>query len=809
MRQALRETFRRLRQAPGYTTAVIITFALAIGANSAIFSAVKAVLLRPLPVTSPDHLAIIWQTDEAGQAVIELTHRHLREWRERGGLFEQAAVMGSHNWSAILNGRGEPSRMWFTGVSATFFDVLGVRPLLGRGFTAADDLPNAAPVAVLNHTTWVQRFGADHGVIGQRMDLDGQAVEIVGVMPEGVDVPRGSEFWVPVVPMLTGGTPPDTSGLDRIGVFYVVARTSAPLRPLRLARAIDEAEAQLDAATPGRLKWGARTVVTPLDDYIFGPVRPALRILWVAVSVLLLIACANVSGLMLTRISRRRHEHAIRTALGAGRLAIARLWLLEVSVLALAGAALGLVGARWLTDVIVALAPDDLPRLGDIMVDGTVALVTFTAVAGVAALTGVVPLQEASRSRVTPGMDGERTTAARGALKMRSGLVVLQIALSVVLLVSAGLVLRSFSALRHVDLGFVPDRVLSLTVQPRNPGQPHNAWMDTFLTRVRTLPGVESAGTVLLRPLVLGKIGQGVRIVLDGQPQTRESAESNPTLNYQVATPGYFETLRIPLRAGRLFTTDDRADTARVAIVSEATARRLWPGEDPIGRRISMSTFTPGKPGQAWRTVIGVVGDVRYRGIDEVQLDIYDPALQVGLPADNVLIRAAGNPLALPSLVAAAAREVDPTAIVDNVTTMDAVVNRAQAPWRLTMWMFVLFAGVSFALAAVGLFSLVALDVAQRRREFAIRMALGESRGRISAGVLKRAARWMATGLGIGFVSAFVATRGMQGLLFGITPGDRVTYVSVAILVLIVVSLAAYLPARRAANAEPQSLLRS
>ena len=530
--------------------------------------------------------------------------------------------------------------------------------------------------------------------------------------------------------------------------------------------------------------------------------------LWAAVGVLLLIACANVSGLMLTRISRRRHEDGIRLALGATRGALARLWMSEVVLVAAAGGVLGLAVAQWLAKTIVALAPDDLPRVADIAVDSTVALFTFAAVLAVALVTGAVPLRHAGGANLLSAMEGERSTAGRGTQRVRSTLLVIQIALSVVLLVAAGLVLRSFVALRHVDLGFTPDRVLSLTVQPGNTSRPPNVWLRDFLARVRSLPGVEAAGAVYLRPLMLGPIGQGVRVFLEGQPETRETAEANPTLNHQIATPGYFEALGIPLRAGRLFTDADTADVPRVAIVSESTARRLWPGRDPIGRRLSMAAFTPGKPGRAWRTVVGVVSDVRYRGIEEVQLDVYDPALQVGRPADNILVRASADPLALAAAVRATARELDPTSIVDAVTTMDAVVGRAEAPWRLTMWMFVLFATLAFGLAALGLFSLVALDVAHRGREFAIRMALGESRGGILRGVLVRAGRRVLAGLALGLGTAVVAGRAIRGLLFGIAPDDRVTYAAVLAVVLVVVAAAAYVPARRAARADPQSLLR-
>lgn len=804
----IRQAARQLRGSPGYAAAAILTFAVTIAANAAIFSAVNAVLLRPLPIDRPENLHVVWQTDEGGQAVIELTHRHLREWTEHGRAFTSAALMGSHNWSGVLQNRGEPSRIWFNGVSHAFFDVLGTKPALGRAFRQDDDLPNARPVAVLSHAAWRRRFGGDPSVVGTTMTLDGNPLEIVGVMPEDFEVPRGAEFWIPVVPILASGTPPNTSALDRVGVSYVVARVHDGVDAPTLARDLDALEARLDGANPGRLKWGTRSVVTPFDDFVFGPVRPALRALWIAVGVLLLIACANVSGLMLTRVSRRRHENAVRVALGAPGGALARLWAFEILIVGLAGGVVGTLAAQWLTGAIVALAPDDLPRIADVRIDPSVVIFSLVIVLVASLLAAIVPIRAACRDSLLP-MEGERATAGQAATRLRGGLVLVQIALSVVLLVAAGLVLRSFVALRSLDLGFVPDQVLSLTVEPGNPGRPPNEWLDEWLKRVRSARGVEAAGAVFLRPLMLGPIGQGAHVVLEGQPETAETADANPTLNYQIASVGYFETLRIPLRAGRLFSDADNRNAPRVAIVSESAARRLWPGRDPIGRRFATSAFTPGTKGLVWRTVVGVVSDVRYRGLDEVQLDIYDPALQAGLPANNVVVRTQGNPVTLAPLVAALARELDPTVIVDGITTMDAVVSRAEAPWRLTMWMFVLFAGLAFALAALGLFSLVALDVTHRQREFAIRSALGESRAAVSRGVLRRAGWWIAGGLSAGFAVAFVVTRTMRSLLFGIDAYDAATYAGVAALVTVVVAAASYIPARRAGRVEPQKLLRA
>jgi putative ABC transport system permease protein len=805
----IRLAIRHLRRAPGYAAAAVVTFALAIGANSAIFSAVNAVLLRPLPMDAPSRVAVVWQSGGIGEDVVELTYRHLREWTSAGQTFTSAGVMASHNWSAVLTGRGDPARIWFNAVSAGFFDTVGVRPILGRGFRPEDDVANARSVAVLSYGTWVRRFGADPGVVGKTMTLDGTPTEIVGVMPQDFDVPRGAEFWVPAAPIVIGSSSPPTAGnLDVFGVFYVVGRLRSGLAMSAVPRELDGIEARLDRDNPGRFKWGERAVVTPILDYVFGPVRGALRMLWVAVGVLLIIACGNVSGLMLTRVARRRHEDAIRLALGAGRGAVARLWLTEIGLISIAGGAIGLLCAGGLVRAIVALVPDDLPRIGEISLNGPVAAFTFAVVVTVALATGLMPLRQAGAVSLVEAFEGERTTSGRQTLRLRSSLLVAQIAMSVVLLVGAGLLVRSFIELRRTDLGFAPDRLVSMTVRPGSTTRPPNLWLKDLLARVSSLPGIESTGAVDLRPLRLGPIGDGVHVYLEGQPLTRQTADANPGLNHQIATPGYFETMRIPLRGGRLFTDDDAAGRPRVAIVGESTARRLWPNQNPVGRRLTMFSFTPGGPRLAERTIVGVVADVRYHDLGQVQLDIYDPALQVGRPADNVVIRTAGEPGAVANAVRAIARESDPQAIVDEVTSMDAVVGRAEAPWRLATWMFVLFGTLAFGLAALGLFSLVALEVAYRRREFAIRVALGSPRGAILRGVLQRAGWRVGGGLTIGFATAFVASRAMRSLLFGIAPDDRATYLAVLALVLIVVTIAAWLPARRALVDDPHSVLR-
>jgi putative ABC transport system permease protein len=803
--------FRHLRRAPAYAASVVVTLALAIGANSAIFSAVHAVLLRPLPLAEPGRTVVAWQTDKiTGRSVIEMTYRHLREWRAAGQTFSHSALVGTHVWNAVLEGYGEPTRLSFAGASADFFDALGVKPLLGRGFEPADDVPNADPVIVLNYGAWVRRFGADPAIVGRSLRLDGAPVRVVGVAPRGFDFPHGAEYWQPAAPILTGGGPkPNLTLLDTVGVFYVVGRVRPGIDASAAAREIDATEARLDAQQPGRLKWGDRSVVESFREHVFGAVQPALWTLWAAVAVLLLIACANVSGLLLTRVSLRRREQSLRLALGASRGQLARLWLLEIGVLTVAGGLIGLVSALGLASAITALAPEDVPRLGEIAINPTVVAFTFLVVALTALLCGVFPMRHASGTRLTETLgDGARSTTGRRSIRMRSGLLVAQMALAVMMLVAAGLVVRSFTNLRTIDLGFNPANVLSIRVEQQIAQPPPNQFMHQVLERVTALPGVDAAGAIFLGPLALGPIGQGVRVVLDGQPQTAEAAGRNPTLNYQVATPGLFAAMQVPLRRGRLFTPQDTADTPRVAIVSESTARQLWPGQDPLNKRVLYSAFTPGQKSQ-WRTTVGVVSDVRYRGLDEVQLDIYDPALQVGQPARTMMIRTSSDPAALANLVKARVRELDPGATVDAITTLETVVAKASAPWRMSMWLFVLFAGVAFFLAAMGLFSLVSLDVAHRRRELAVRLALGASKPVVVRGVLASAAWKVGVGVAAGLIGAVAATRAMRALLYGVEPLDAATYAAVVGLVTVVVAVAAWAPARRAAGIDPMTLMRA
>jgi putative ABC transport system permease protein len=805
----VRIALRNLLGAPGYTAAAICTLALTIGATTAMFSAVHAVLLKPSAIRQPGSLVVCWARDDARHLnLVELSYRNFTDWAASARSFEGMAAMGSSTWPAAVDIGGEAVRMASAGVSATFFNTLGVAPLLGRALAAADDRPTAPRVVVLSHRAWAARFGSDRAVIGTALRVDDAAHTVVGVMPEDFDFPRGTDFWMPVVPILARGSQAGRpSALDTVGVLFVIGRLQAGVTPAAARHELDMLAARLEREG-GAPRFGSAVVVTPFLEYALGPVRQALWILFAAVGVLLLIGCANVSGLLLTRVSSRRRDHAIRLALGASPAAVARLWLVETAILATAGGAIGLVTAHVMAQALIALAPVDLPRLGSVRIDTTAAAFACAIVAMTAVLCGAGPIRHAVAPNLRESLnDTARATATRSTQRARSALVALEIALAIALMIAAGLVTRSFVNLRQLDLGFTPDGVLALNVSPRAARTP-NDWIAGFLARVSAMPGVEAAGAVYLRPLALGPIGQEALVTLEGQSESADAARQNPALNYQVATPGYFRTMRIALKRGRLFTSDDGGRSARVALVGESAARRLWPGQDAVGRRILLPSFSQTGSARVWRTIVGVVGDVHYRGAGDVRLDVYDPAAQATLVADDVAVRSSGDPIRVAAAVQAAAREMDPRVLVSNIATLEAIVARAIAPWRFSVWVFMVFALVALVLATGGLFSLVTIDVARRRREFAVRAALGAPRSDIFRSVLLSAVPRLAGGVAFGVLAAAASSGVVRSILFGVEPLDAATYVSVVLLVVVVVVVASCLPARRAAAEDPLPLLR-
>ncbi|MGE0464612.1 MAG: ADOP family duplicated permease [Vicinamibacterales bacterium] len=804
----VRIALRQLRRAPGFTAAAAATLALAIGAATVMFSAVQAVLLRPIPIAAPSSLVVAWGSNPTITAgIIELSYLDVADLGRESRSLARAAAVGASPWPTVLDGAGEPLKLAATGVSGSFFDTLGAAAHLGRTIGPDDDQPGSPSVVVLGHDLWTGRFGGDPAIVGRSITLDGEPSRVIGVMPRGFDFPRGTDLWTPAVPVMAS---PDegwkTKALRSVGVFYLLGRTREGADEAALAGELSGIARRVQGEAGGP---SFDIVSTPFADHYYGPARPALWTALAAVALLLLIACANVSGLMLTRAALRARDSAVRLALGATRGAIARQWAIEALLLALAGGAAGWLAAAWAMDGLVALAPEGVPGLSDATLNATVAVVSLLVVGAAALICSVGPMRQAGgTSPVETLADGGRTATAGRSLTTRATLQVAQTALAVVLLVSAGLVVRSFSMLSAVDLGFDPDSTLTLAVEPRMDQRPANEWMRDLVARASGLPGVEAAGAVYLRPLALGPIGQGTTVTLEGQPETDEAARANPILNYQVATPGYFEAMRIRLRRGRTFTAEDTATAPRVTIVSESTAARLWPGQDPIGRRLRTSTFEFGTGRKAWREVVGVVSDVRYRGLREVQLDMYDPAAQTPMPATDLVLRTSVAPLSVLAAIEREARAMDPRVIISRVATLDAIVTRARAPWRFSAWMFSLFAVLAVVLSTVGLAGLVALDVANRREEFAIRSALGAASRTIVHGVMRVALARVVAGVSLGLVLSLAATRALAALLVGVTSSDWPTYGAVVSAVLAVTFLASWVPARRAAASSPLALLR-
>ena len=799
---------RRLASTPGYTLGVVITLALALATNAAVFAVLHATVLNPLPARDPGRLMVVWESDPPkNAAVVELAYNTFREWATHSRSFTQAGAFGSSTWTEILRGADESVRLASTAVTSTFFDTLDVRPLLGRSFRAEDDVPNAERVVILSHRLWTMRFGGNPSIVGTTLQFERPHL-VVGVMPPGFDFPRGTDFWTPVVPILAESEMKwKIDARADVGVLFMVAR----LRDGVSAHAAsDELNAMaLNDQRSGARRFGSAVEVVPIVDMLLGPVRPALWGLFAAVVILLVVACANVSGLMMTRALLRRREFAIRLGLGATTGHLSSLWLIETVMLACAGGCLGLLAAHWITRTIMALAPEAVPGLMVSSINLPVAGFTLVAVVAAACACSAWPIVNLRSLNLNSALKDGPSGPPRGEHWMRAMLVTTQIALAVVLLSAGGLTIRSAINAGRVDVGFSPAGVVTLRVSAPPGTETTNQWIAEVVNRLATVSGVETVGAVGQLPFELGPIGSDSWVILEGQPDTPEARRQNPSVNYQTAFPGYFQTMRIALRQGRLFTARDDPRAPRVAVVSETTARRLWPGQNPLQRRILMPSQTPGDPPPAWRTVVGVVADVRYRGLGDVRLDVYDAPLQSGFLANSLVLRGPGD---LASLAAAARHEVlrlNRHAVVDRIVTMEDIVARVTAPWRFTVWVFAALAVVACVLASAGLFGLVALDVVQRQREFAVRLAVGAQPGDVLRLVMFRAGRSTLVGITAGVFIALLGTRSLRGMLFQVAPLDIATYSVVVAGILAIVGLAAYLPARRATAVDPLELLRA
>ncbi|HYV18804.1 MAG TPA: ABC transporter permease [Verrucomicrobiae bacterium] len=797
--QDIRYALRTLWKTPGFTLTAIAALAIGIGANTAIFTVVKGVLLTPLPYPDSQNLVMVWDSKPSrGWPKFAVSPGNFLDRKRDAKSFEQ--LVAFQQATIVDAGGTEPVSREGYAVSEGFFAMVRTQPSRGRAFLPEDFTPGKGKVAVLSDALWKSRFGGREDVLGQPVTLSGSPHTIVGVMPADFRMPSKSELLLPLA-----FTAEDAE--QRGGHYLTVMGRLAPgVTAEACEQEMKTLAAQSEKDHPDSNNgWTAK--VTPLFEQMVAAVRPALLMLTAAVGFVLLIACANVANLLLARSETRRAELAVRSALGARRGRLVRQLLTESVVLATAGGALGLLMAYWGIDVLRTLRPDGLPRLESIRLDPGVLLFT----AGIAIVTGLVfgtaPAFVASRTRISETLkEGGRAISPAAGRRLRGVLVSAQVALSLVLLIGAGLQVRSLVRLLHVDPGFDTTNVLSLEVSlpersyPEGPAQVQ--YFEKAVEAVRALPGVVTAAAVSTVPLT------GQQIIfsleeLEGRPPNAPG--DHQSAYWYAVTPDYFATLKLPLKRGRLIEARDTAQAARVMLINESFAKRMFPGEDPIGRHVRI-----GIDGKVQREVVGIVGDVRHDGLDsDVTMQMYEPLAQRPWDSMNIILRTAVPPASLGSAARQAILGIDREQPVSSAETFDEIVAKSTAQRRFSLLLMTVFAGAALALTAIGLYGVVSYFVSLRTHEIGVRLALGATRREILALVVGQGMRLALAGVGLGLVTAFAGMRLLSSLLFGISATDPLTFIAVATGVAAVTLCASAFPAWRAARVDPSAALRS
>jgi len=802
--QDLRYGARSLLARPGFTLAAVVALALGIGANTAIFSIVHTILMRPLPYDAPDRLVMVWESwPQLNLPRASLSVPSYMEYRDHVDAFENVAA--AMTWSANLTGSGEPERVQGARVTANFLKTIGVTVASGRDFLAEEDRPGAERVVVLTDGLWRRRYGADPGLVGSTVSLNGETHTVVGILPPGFAFFRPVDLFRPIA------FTPEQAAPSNHGYGYLMG--VARLKPgVSLAAATAEIEATAARLRDEFYEPGWTVGLNPLIEQVAGDVRPMLYILMAAVGCLLLIACANVANLVLARGTARQKEMAVRAALGAGRARIVRQLMTESVLLALVGGAAGILVGFWGLRALLAAVPGQQMQAvlsgRSIGLDRTVMLFTL----GVSVLTGLLfglaPAFAAARPDLSGMLKEGGREGAGGRHRILGVFVVSQVAIAMVLLVGAGLLIRSMGRLRAVDPGFRAESLLTLRLslpeaRYADPAQ-MNGFYDALLPRLAALPGAASAAAISNLPMggdnASGSFQIEKRPVADGQP--------GPHGDSHYVSAGYFETMGIALAKGRLFDARDGAAGEPSIIVDQVLADRVFPGEDPIGHRIN-KTGEGTSEAPVWRTVVGVVGHVARYGLDgRVKEQYYIPAAQ--LPQRNMflVVRTAGDPEALASAARAAVRAVDVDMPVYKVMTMQQVIDDTLMGRRFTALLLAIFAGVALVLASVGLYGVIAYAVSQRRHEIGIRMALGAQVGDVVGMVVRQGMRLAAIGLLVGAVAALATTRFLATMLYGVGAADPATFVAIPAILALVALVASWLPARRAARIDPIVALR-
>jgi len=803
---------------PGFSLVVVPTLALGIGANTAIFSVVNAVLLRPLAYKDSTTLVKIWgKLDKEGISRLWFSEPEYWDLHDRNQSFSELGAYSLSDSANLTSSDSPPVQVSTPAATATLFQLLGVQTALGRIFALDEDQPGHNHVAVLSFALWKGQFGGDPQMLGKAIQLDGQRYSIVGVLSKDFSLGGKHDLWVP---MGLDRTKPQNRGSH---YTHVTARLKPGVTLGQVSAELDRFAAQLAVENPNNYPasggWGM--FVVPLKDQIVGNVRPALLVLLGAVAFVLLIACVNVANLLLAQASAREKELSIRSAMGAGRARIIRQFLTESMVLAGVGGALGLFLAYWGVSALRSFVPANVPRMDEVSVDP--AVLGFTL--GISLLTGLVfglaPAWHVGRANLQDTLKetGHSTSAARGTRRLRGTLVVSEIALAVLLLVGAGLMIRSFQHLLEVSPGFQPQHLLSMGLSPPAKTYPDGAPLNTFyqelLNRVKAVPGVQAAGAVSELPLSESYSSGSTFVEHTSVTDLPRYAPLNnlPYIeaDYRTAAPGYFEALQIPLERGRFLTDADTADAPFVAVVDRDFVRRFWPNEDPIGKRISINTVPNSKPLMPqWCTVVGVVGHVKHYGPDvEGREQAYFPLAQSPFFRSMYLaVRTTLEPTSVTNAIRQQVFAVDKNMPIYEVSTMDQLLSNSVVQPRLNLTLLVAFATLALGLAAVGIYGVMAYTVTQRTHEIGIRMALGAQREDMLKQVLAEGARLAAVGLALGLAGSFAATRLIATLLFGVKPNDPLTFAAVAVILGSVTLAACYIPSRRATRVDPMVALR-
>ena len=790
---------RMLVKNPGFTLVSVFALALGIGANAAIFSVVNGVLLRPLPYKEPDRLMMIRETKLPTFPEFSVAPGNFLEWKKQNTVFERlVAFRGS---SLILVGTGDPERLRGLNVSEGFFAMLGAQPQLGRDFLLEEDQPGHNQVVILSHGLWQRRFGGEAGILNQSIMLNGQSYTVIGVMPASFRFGgRDNEFFMPMAfteqqAQNYGGHSLAAIGQLKPGVKVEQARAEMSAIAARLA-----------AQYPVDLGWSVKLM--PLLEYSVRSIKPALIVLLVAVGFVLLIACANVANLLLARAAGRQKEIATRTALGASRWRIIRQLLTESVLLSLLGGVVGLLLAKWGMDLLLTLAPQGLPRLDNVSLDGRVIVFTAAVTLLTGVIFGLVPAWQSSKPNLNETMKDAGRGSSEGGRRqlMRSTLVVLEVASALVLLVGAGLMIKSFWRLQQVDPGFNPDKALTVSVALPKTKYPEEsqqvAFFQQLIERAGALPGVQAAGAGHVIPLSDNDFVLAFEI--DGRPPLPPGASQST--NYYSVSAGYFKAMGIPLRRGRLFTERDTKDSPRVALINETMATKMFPYEDPIGKRI---TFDNRDKNPGWFEIVGIVGDVKQYGLDEATtMQTYEPYTQQTFSYMTLVVRTTGDPANLSTAIRSEILKLDKDQPAGNVKTLSEFFSTSIAQQRFSMVLLGVFAAVALVLAAVGIYGVLSYAVTQRTHEIGIRMALGAGRRDVLRLVVGQGMLLTMIGVAGGVIAALALTRLMASLLFGVTATDAVTFASVASVLVAVALLACYVPARRATKVDPLVALR-